>query len=279
MQAQQVIEINPLFEYPVAPEEMESLQDKCNYLVKNFWNNFDFKNKQPIDQYALNAAFQVYTTTFRFAEKKQVDDSVDKLIKNLSSSAGMLQQFVKAAEENLYGPRAEIWVDEIYLKFLDAFNNNKKIPANRKAKYIDQANSLRESSVGNTAPKFWFTDAERASKQYFPMSTPTVLIFGNPDDTDWRIARLKMESNFALSDALEKGKVNILYIIPNDMENWANAISNYNKYWTLGVSDGIAKTYDIRLNPTIYLIGPDGKIINKNLTEDNAVEQVLELVN
>lgn len=277
--AQQVLEIEPLFEYPVAPDDLESLEERCNYLVKNFWNNFDFKSKKPLDQYALNEAFQVYVSPFRYADPKEVEASVDKLIKNVSSNPVLQLQMTKAAEENLYGPRAEFWSDLMYLRFIDAVIKNKKISDSRKSRYIKQEKALRNSMPGTVAPTFWFYDRERASKQYFPMTTPTMIIFGNPDNTDWRLARLRMESNFKLEEALEKGKINILYIIPGDIENWENDTSNYNSYWTVGQSKEAADLYDIRLEPTIYLVGSDGKITNKNINLNDAVNIILDSVN
>lgn len=279
VQAQGIIEISPLFEYPVAPENIESLEEKCNYLVKNFWNEFNFKKKEPIDQYALNEAFGVYVTPMRYASKKESEQSVDKLISKISGNQTLLLQFTKAAEENLYGPRADFWSDELYLKFLDALIKNKKISDSRKEKYIHQAYSLRESQKGNMAPSFEFIDKEGNKKNYFPMSTPTMLIFGNPDDTDWRLSRLKMDSNFNLSDALAKGKVNILYIVTAPIENWYSNISNYNSRWTLGSASDQNFIYDTRLNPSIYIIGADGKIINKFMAPEVAVNSILELVN
>lgn len=279
IRAQTVIEVKPLFEYPVAPEELQSLEDKCNYLVKNFWNNFDFKNKGAVDQYALNEAFLVYVTAFRYADVKEVNLSIEKLLKNLSSNPLLLMQFGKAAEENLYGPRADYWSDPLYLKFIDAIIKNKKVPEARKTRYRNQAGALTESAIENVAPTFWFENPERASKQYFPMSTPTLLIFGNPDDTDWRLSRLKMDSNLQLQDALEKGKINILFIIPEDLENWQKLVDNYNKRWTVGQASDASKHYDTRLQPSIFLVGSQGKILYKNLDPEKATELILELVN
>lgn len=279
VKAQNVIQVQPLFEYPVAPESMESLEDRCNYLVKVFWDNFNFKTKEAVDQYALNGAFQVYVTAFQFASAKEVEQSVDKLIKNLSGSPILLMQFGKAAEENLYGPRAEFWSDELYLKFAEAIIKNKKISDKRKTKYLTQESALSKSAIGNVAPSFWFEDKERASKQYFPMSTPTLLIFGNPDDTDWRLARLKMDTNFKFTKALDKGKINVLYIIPYDVDNWQQLVSNYNNHWTVGQSIDVPGKYDTRLNPSIFIVGADGKIAQKNLQAEEAMVAILELVN
>ena len=279
IKAQQIIQIDPLFEYPVAPENMESLEEKCNFLVKNFWNNFDFKKKESVDQYALNEAFSVYVTPMRYASIKEVDQSVDKLINKISGNPAVLLQFTKAAEENLYGPRADFWSDALYMKFLDAVIKNKKIPEKRKLRFISQANSLSKSKEGNVAPSFDFTDINGDMKTYFPMSTPTLLIFGNPEDTDWRLARLKLDSNFKLVDAVDKGKINILYILPESIPHWQQTISNYNKHWSLGLAPNVSEIYDIRLNPSIYIVASDGKIIKKFPVLEEAVNSILEFVN
>ena len=279
LKSQEVIEIPPLFEYPVAPEDIASLTERCDYLVKNFWNAFDFKRKDPVDQYALNEAFKVYSSTMPYATRKEVDLSVDKLIEKISGNPILLLQFCKAADVNLYGPNADFWSDDIYIKFLEAVIKNKKVPQSRKTKYEAQLKTLQGSLVGSNAPSFDFTDVNGNKKTYFSMTTPTLLFFGNPDDTDWRLARLRMDSNFNLEDALSKGKINILYIVPFKSENWKANVSNYNKYWTIGNNDEISTIYDIRLDPAIYLIGSDGKILNKNLSVEQAVGAVLQLVN
>lgn len=277
--SQTVIEIKPLFEYPVAPANLESLEDKCNYLMKNFWNDFDFKIKQPLDQHALNEAFSVYVTPMQYADKKEVDQSIDKLLNKISGNPILSFQFTIAAEENLYGPRADYWNEEIYLKFVDALVKNKKVKDSRKTKYLNQANALRHSNVGNSAPSFQFLDKNGNVKNYFPMSTPTLLIFGDPEDTDWRLSRLKLDSNFVLEEAINKGKVNILYIIPEGKNNWQQAISNYSSKWTVGSSSDISDKYDTRVNPSIYIIGSDGKIQNKLAKIEPAIEIILQTVN
>ena len=278
VKGQEIIEIDPLFEYPVAPEEMESLTDRCDYIVKNFWNNFDFKRKEPVDQYALNSAFQVYASTIPYASVKEVEQSVSKLVEKISGNPVLLLQFTKAAEENFYGPRAEIWVDDLYLEFLEALIKNKKIPEARKTKYITQASALRGSKVGNVAPSFEFIDVNGTTKNYFPMSTPTLLIFGNPEDTDWRLARLKLESNLQLGDALDKGKINILYMVPYTIDNLKNVVSNYNKHWTIGQAEEISKIYDLKTIPTVYIISSEGKILRKNIPLFEAVDIVLDII-
>lgn len=184
--AQQYIEIEPLFEYITAPEELSSLNEKSDYLVEHFWDKMDFKTKTTVDQSALNHAFKVYATPMRFAEKEKASASVNKLIDALSKNPTLLLQFTKAAEETIYGPRSEVWIDEVYTKFLRALIKNKKIQQPRKEKYAKQLAMLEASVVGNKAPSFSFENLDGNEASYFPMTTPSILIFGNPNNTDWR---------------------------------------------------------------------------------------------
>ena len=277
--AQEKIVLEPLFEYPVAPEELESMSERCDYLVTHFWDNFDLKQKNAVDQNALNHAFNVYITSLSYSNAKNSLPEVEKLLKQLSKNHVLLTQFVKAAEENLYGVRADYWNDDLYLKFLDVFFKNKDIPEQRKTKYRKQYDIINTSKLGGKMPQFIFTDKNNKEGKYFPMSTPTLLIFGDPSDPDWRFSRLKMETNIPLSQALDRGKVNILYIVSTPLPEWTNETKNYPEKWTIGKNDEIGNIVDIRLNPSVYLVGSDSNIILKNSELEMAITRLLDLVN
>lgn len=276
--AQEVIEIEPLFEYPTAPDNCETLIDKCDYLVEHFWDRMDFKSKNVVDQTALNDAFKVYTFPLRWADRIKSHAAIDKMISALSKNPVLLLQFTKAAEENIYGPRAEIWIDEIYVKFLKEIVKNKKISESRRAKYQKQLNVIENCKEDGPAMQFSFTNTKGAAERYFPMSTPTVIIFGDPWDADWRIKRMKLESNIALSQAVDKGKVNILYILPDPKEGWQKELANYPEKWITGCGEGLKEKIDIRQIPSVYLVGSDGKITLKNAPVETAINEVLESI-
>lgn len=277
--AQQVYEIEPLFEYPQAPDEMTNLTERCDFVASSFWNPFNTKSQEAVNQIALNDAFKVYLTSLVYASEKTVNKSLDNIIKKISGNPTLLVQFEKAAEEYLYGPRATMRADNVYLRFLDAAIKNKKVSKSRKEKYLKRANLIRSTEVGQQAPSFKFTDATNKEANYFPMSTPTILIFGNPADGDWRIARVKMETDSRLSQAIDKGKINIIYISLNTNDNWKNLVSNYSSKWNVGISENIGEIYDLRsYAPSIYLVGNNGKILLKNLPLDQTLEKALEII-
>lgn len=277
LKAQELIEIPPIFEYPVAPEELETLEAKSDYLVAHFWDQLDTKSTKPLNQTALNDAFRVYLTPIRFVEEKKALQSINKLITGISGNPTLLIQFTKAAEENLYGPRAEIWADEIYLKFLDAAIKNKKISKVRKEKYQKRADLLRSTEIGKEAPSFSFETKDGKIENYFPMSTPTIIIFGDPEDMDWRLERLRMDSNTIVTQALDKGKLNVLFIDITENPDWEQSVSNYSGKWKVGKSTDMKDIYDIRIVPCVYFIDNEGNIAIKNRKLEHALPKVLEI--
>lgn len=273
-----VMYIEPLFEYPIAPEEISEFTEKCNWLAENFWNSLDLKAKETVDQAKLNHAFKVYATPLQYAEKERVTAAVDRLMKNMQKNPMILYQFTKAAEENIYGPRAEVWIDELYVRILRAALANKKFPKSKRARYELQLKQLEGSLVGNAPAKFDFVRPNGDPAQFFPMSTPTIIIFGDPDCNDCRMGKLRMQANVAFSKAVTDGKINVLFIIPDADEGWQAKVSDFPKNWSVGASETVADIYDIREIPEVYVIGPDGKVANKHISVMNAMSSALSFI-
>ncbi|MDE5848698.1 MAG: DUF5106 domain-containing protein, partial [Muribaculaceae bacterium] len=232
-----IMYLDPLFEYPIAPEELTAFNDKCNWLAENFWNPLDLKSKEAVDQAKLNHAFQVYASTVQYADKDKVTVSVDKLMKNLQKNPMLLFQITKAAEENIYGPRAEFWIDELYARILRAALANKKFPKTKRARYEQQLKQLDATMIGSTPAQFDFIRPNGDAAQYFAMATPTIIIFGDPDCDDCRMGKLKMQSNVAFSKAVTDGKINVLFIIPDPEQGWQAKMADFPKNMTVGASD------------------------------------------
>lgn len=274
-----VMYIDPLFEYPIAPEEISEFREKCNWLANNFWNPLDLKSKEAVDQIKLNDAFKVYATAIQYADKDVVTAAIDKMMKSLQKNPMLEYQMIKAAEETIYGPRAEFWIDELYTRMLKSGLANKKFPKTKRARYELQLKQLENSLIGSTPSKFNFVRPNGDAAQYFPMSTPTILIFGDPDCDECRMGKLRMQSNISFSKAVTDGKINVLFIIPDAEDGWENRVADFPKSWIVGVSDSVEDVYDIRDIPEIYVIDSSGKIINKHIGIVNAMTSAMSLLN
>ena len=110
------------------------------------------------------------------------------------------------------------------------------------------------------------------------MSTVSLLIFGDPSDADWRLDRLRMEANAKLSQLVDKGKINILFILPNEKEDWKIEVADYNPKWVVGCGDSLDDKLDLRVIPSIYVIGQNGDILMKNAPLQTAIESAFNEV-
>lgn len=274
-----VMYVSPLFEYPIAPDDIESFSGKCDWLAENFWKSLDVKSKDAIDQIKLNHAFSTYASTCQYATKEKVSIAIDKLMKSIQKNPTLLLQFTKAAEESIYGPRAEVWIDELYVKILRNALASKKFPKSRKPRYEYQLKVLEGSMIGSTPATFDFKRPDGDAAKYFPMTTPTIIIFGDPDCDDCRRSRLRMETNVAFTKALSDGKLNVLYIIPDPTDGWEKKVNGFPRNWTIGASETVADLYDMRQSPEIYLIDASGKIVEKHIDTLRAMEKSLSLIN
>lgn len=272
----EVVYVDPLFEYLVAPEEIVTLSDKSNWLMQHFWDKMDYKKKEAVNQSALNDAFRTYTLPMQWADKVEVDKAVDKQIQFLSKNPTLQLQFMKAAEEALYGNRAKIWIDEVYVKYLQAFLKNKKIKDTRKIRYRRQLQQIQNSMIGAYPPSFDFTTPTGAPGKFQPIGVFTIIEFGDPECDDCRHAKLKMETDMKFTSLVDRGLVNVMFIIPDPVDGWQTSLAGFPSKWVVGASDTVSDQLDIRSTPSFFVIGKDGKIVAKNISLDEVKKLAYE---
>lgn len=269
---QDVIVVQPLFEYPTAPDEIEGLTPKSEWLLEHFWDSMDLRNKETVDQNALNDAFSVYVAPMRFASPEKTDASITALLQSISKNPALTLQFAKAAEEALYGPRAYYWNDEIFLKFVDNVLANKSIKKERKARYERLRRIISNTLRGTVPPEFDYTTPEGKKSHYHPNGVITVIEFGDPDCDDCRHAKLKMDTDIRFSSLVDKGRVNVLFINVDPDDGWQQKLKDYPAKWYVGASDEVGDLYDLRDTPSIYVIDREGRVAAKNIDVQTAMQ-------
>lgn len=266
MQDTDAVVIPPLFEYIEAPDDLPDLQSRTNFLMDNFWSPFDFNNVTTVDQNALNHAFEVYAGAMAYASPDKVQESVKSLISKIKDNPGLTFQFTKAAEESLFGPRADIWYDDVYLQFLKNLIDNNSISAAKKSKYATQLKLLQNSAVGNPFPSFNMNDEQGKPAKLSVDSPYTLIEFLNPDSDDSRYQNLKLDISGIVNDLMEDGKLKVIVIFLQD-EVGKRA---HPEKWKVFAAPGVNEVLDIRTTPSFYIL-EGSKIVGKNLNIDDAI--------
>lgn len=275
--AEGVLVLPPLFEYPIAPEDL-SWNERSNWLVQHFWDTFDFKQKS-VGQSQLLHAFRTYIVPMHMADREVALAEIDELLNKLKKSPSLLLQFTQAAERSIYEPQtADLIIDEVYVKFLKAITSNKKVPQLRKARYAAQLQSLENTLTGSKMPSFKYTDKNGVSSVYTNEGVPTIIEFGDVDCSDCRITRLRLETDTDLQKLVNEGKAAIYFISPDiadeSVSEWYTHIAGYPADWKVGRAENLEDEIDLRIVPCLYVIGADGTIIYKNANTDTAREYV-----
>ena len=274
------IMVPSLFEDVVAPDDLPDLRSRTDYLMENFWNPFDFKAHKSVDQNALNHAFSVYVQAMQYASEKKVLDSVKKLIGNIKNNPGLSLQFAKAAEDNLYGPRAEIWWDQIYIPFLENVVANKKLADSKKTKYKNQLDLLRKTAIGAKFPQINFVSLDDSPSTMIVNKPYTIVELKTLNCEDCRYSDLKLDISSTVSDMTYDGNLDVYsIIIPERGESINVDKKNLNSKWHNGYSQNAAQLLDIRMYPSYYLVDNTGKILAKNEVVDNIIRILESLAN
>ncbi|MCM1290317.1 MAG: DUF5106 domain-containing protein [Prevotella sp.] len=277
-EVQNPIVIEPLFEYPVAPESLTSLEERTNYLMEHFWDKLDYKT-DAVSQYALNDAFRVYATAVCFADRDVALKSIDQLLKKLKKNPTLLTQMVLAAEENFYGQRTERYSDEAYIPFLEAAVSNKKVPKIRRNRWENQLKRIKNSLTGQKLATFPIEERRGGKGEFEARHKMTIIEFGDPGCDDCRFSRLTLDTNVDLTKLVDSEKVEIVFIVLSPQEGWREEVSSYPAKWLVASSEGVDDIIDIRTSPSIYVLDHEGNIVAKNVTAAQAAAIAIEGAN
>ncbi|MBE6318589.1 MAG: DUF5106 domain-containing protein [Bacteroidales bacterium] len=257
------------FQYPQAPESLNSLSQRANYVVIHFWDKCNLKSAFS-SRKKMKKAFIDYVTYMQYASSDTIYTSIDKLIKEVQKSPKNMLYLAEIAEETLYSDSALFWSDELYLPFATAITQTKKISKAEKARYAHQATVLKNSSIGTTAPSFEYTTPNGNKQHFDSIKAPAIILFFNdPDCIDCRLAKVRLATDTNLNKLIDAGVIKIASIYPGIADDsWKNEVADYPKNWIIGACENIYELFDMRTTPSIYQLDNKHKIVAKNLNVD-----------
>ena len=257
-----------LFEYPQAPDTITSFQDRANYVIQKFWDNFDV-SKQITDLAAFDGAFQDYLNFFPHAHKTVVFNSIKSLMNKAQCNKTNFVLIAQCAEKNLYSPLAVFASDEAYLPFAEAVVKNASLKKEIRELYRKQIEKINQNMVGALCPELNVTglDGKKGKLSELFGNELTILFFNDGECPDCSLDRIRLSTNVMINNLISEGKVKVVCISPKKYsKEWAEDAKTWADNWTIVASDDVANTFDLRISPCIYIINREKKIDEKNVT-------------
>ena len=260
----------PLFTYPQAPDTIKSFQDRANYVVIRFWNNFDLS--KPIqDEAALERAFVDYINFFPHAHKTVVINSIKDLMNKAQSNKVNFALIAALAEKNIYSDQAVFLSDEAYMPFAEAMVRAKFLKKAQREYYANQLVKINQNVIGAQCPELEVVNLKGEKKMLSEMLSDkmTLLYFTDVDCIDCMISKVRLSTSVAVNNLIEQGELKVICIVKKKYSKaLAEEVATWANNWEIVTSDKAHEVFDLRANPSVFMIDGQKTIINKNLTVD-----------
>lgn len=271
---------NSFFQIPTVPNELQTLQDRSDYLVEHYWDFCDL-NKAFSSRDKMAEAFDTYLSFMPYASAPVVYKQVEAFLKKIKKPEHLL--FIgELAEGALYSDTASMPSDELFILFTSNIVKNSKIDKAAKLRYQHLIDVLSNSQPGSKAPSFDYTEL-LGDKGTFTVDTTkacTVLFFNDPDCSDCNMARIRLDADIVTRKLVDNGKVDIYSIYASDPDaEWKEKAISYPENWKTVASEQVNDLYDMRVSPIFYLINPNGAIVHKTGNVNEIIAIMAQLQN
>ena len=257
-----------LFAYPVAPDTSKTFENRVNYIVDNFWGNYDL-SKPIADLNAFNGAFRDYLGFLRYCHRTVAISSVRDFLFKAQTNKANFEKIAMLAEMGLYNVGAEYWSDEIYTEFLKAVIGNKQLKQDMRKYYAKQMERINRTQLGASLASVTYTDADGKKVSIADIEADMVMIFITLDsDADQSFQRVRLSTDVAINSILDSGKVKLLCLSPEKYsKEWAHNAKGYAQNWLVGACPelSVEGDYDVRYTPSFIILDKDKNIIQKNV--------------
>ena len=257
-----------LFAYPVAPDTIKTFENRVNYIVDNFWGNYDL-SKPIADLNAFNGAFRDYLGFLRYCHRTVAISSVRDFLFKAQTNKANFEKIAMLAEMGLFNVGAEYWSDEIYTEFLKAVIGNKQLKQDVRKYYAKQMERINRTQLGASLASVTYTDADGKKVSIADIEADMVMIFITLDsDADQSFQRVRLSTDVAINSILDSGNVKLLCLSPEKYsKEWAHNAKGYAQNWLVGACPelSVEGDYDVRYTPSFIILDKDKNIIQKNV--------------
>lgn len=267
------------FTPPQIPSSLTSPEERVEYLVGHYWNDFDFLDTTLISKPEITEqALSDFVSVLPYVTPERAGDALASLMASASVDSAMFLHFIDLAEKYLYDPNSPFRNEELYIPVLQYVVTSPKLDEPNKIRSQHQLDLALRNRPGDIATDFTYTlrDGLR-SRMHALKADYTILFFNNPDCHDCQRVKEYMAASPVMERlgemSRERVKLAILAVYPDgDVALWKQTryprgmINSYDA----GQLITDRQLYDLKAIPTLYLLDRDKRVLLK----DVPVEQI-----
>ena len=270
-----------VFNLPDIPVVLNTVAQRADYMVKHYWDRFDFTDTTYVSQ--IDVAEQAWVDYCDLLEHVPLSDAqtaIKETIGRAGKNKKMLDFFAELADKYLYDPNSPMRNEELYIPVLEALTASPMLNETEKIRPQARLELAQKNRLGTKALNFTYTldSGAKGTLYQFPAEY-TLLFINNPGCHACSEMIEGLKSSPVINGFIAGKKLRVLSLYPDEeLDEWKKHRGDFAKEWTNGYDKELViknkNLYDLRAIPTLYLLDKNKTVLLKDATLQK-VEQYL----
>lgn len=270
-----------VFNLPDIPVVLNTVSQRADYMVKHYWDRFDFTDTTYVSQ--IDVAEQAWVDYCDLLEHVPLSDAqtaIKETIGRAGKNKKMLDFFAELADKYLYDPNSPMRNEELYIPVLEALTASPMLNETEKIRPQARLELAQKNRLGTKALNFTYTldSGAKGTLYQFPAEY-TLLFINNPGCHACSEMIEGLKSSPVINGFIADKKLRVLSLYPDEeLDEWKKHRNDFAKEWTNGYDKELViknkNLYDLRAIPTLYLLDKNKTVLLKDATLQK-VEQYL----
>ena len=270
-----------VFNLPDIPVVLNTVSQRADYMVKHYWDRFDFTDTTYVSQ--IDVAEQAWVDYCDLLEHVPLSDAqtaIKETIGRAGKNKKMLDFFAELADKYLYDPNSPMRNEELYIPVLEALTASPMLNETEKIRPQARLELAQKNRLGTKALNFTYTldSGAKGTLYQFPAEY-TLLFINNPGCHACSEMIEGLKSSPVINGFIAGKKLRGLSLYPDEeLDEWKKHRGDFAKEWTNGYDKELViknkNLYDLRAIPTLYLLDKNKIVLLKDATLQK-VEQYL----
>ena len=263
------------------PPAMLSAEQRRAYMVKHYWDSFDFSDTLFIANADPRQMLSAYASYVSLILDEEAAAPMTQLMRRAHTSRRMFDYFVDMAEQILNDPNSSLRSDEKYIPVLEAAIASPFYDEYERMPYQYDLHIARQNRLGRVANDFRYTLVDGESAMMSDIESDYLLLFiSNPGCAMCGDVKAQIQSSAVITDLVKSGSLSILVLYPDeDLQAWHEHHTDYPSQWINAYDKGAVimreRLYDLKAIPSLYLLDAQKRVMVKDCTDVAQIEQRL----
>lgn len=258
------------FNLPQLPDSLRTVGQRFNFVVENYWSNFDFSDTLYINARVTEEALVNYLDLLMRLPEDKWEAHMHKFLAMTSVQVKMQNYMGDVLRRYLVNYDSPMRNEKLYM-CAAGYLSGKALDLTVKYNAMHDLSLLALNPAGAVAADFTYTMSSGEQMRMHQTASPyTLLLFYNPDCRSCSAIIEAVKQSHIINGALECGRLKLLAVCTqDDSPSWRRFVASSPALWTNGYDKDmqlIAESlYDLRVLPVLYLLDSNKEILLKDV--------------